>query len=120
MEKVTGRTADFLLRPDGSLVAGVSLVERTLTKLSGIQQMQIVQNEIERLQLKIVKGQGYDDATEQQLKSEFRQVFPESVAIEIMHVDKLAQERSDKYRFAISKIERPAWAVDQSDKSGTP
>jgi hypothetical protein len=37
-----------------------------------------------------------------------------------MHVDKLSQERSGKYRFAISKVERPAWAVDRSHESGQP
>ncbi|MBL8254324.1 MAG: phenylacetate--CoA ligase family protein, partial [Candidatus Competibacter sp.] len=31
MERIVGRQADFLKRPDGSMVAGVSLVERTLT-----------------------------------------------------------------------------------------
>lgn len=34
MERVTGRRADFLKRHDGSLVAGVSLVERTLSSNS--------------------------------------------------------------------------------------
>ena len=112
MDKVIGRTADFLLRPDGSLVAGVSLVERTLTKLPGIEQMQILQEELDRLQLKVVPGDRYDQQTEQQLIAEFREVFPESVKIEVVRMDKLSQERSGKYRFAISKIERPAWAVE--------
>jgi len=33
MERVTGRVADYLKRRDGSMVAGVSLVERTLTAI---------------------------------------------------------------------------------------
>ncbi len=44
MERVTGRVADYLKRRDGSLVAGVSLVERTLTAIPGIEQLQIVQS----------------------------------------------------------------------------
>ena len=43
MERVTGRVADYLKRRDGSLVAGVSLVERTLTAIPGIEQLQVVQ-----------------------------------------------------------------------------
>ncbi len=36
MEKVVGRVADFLIRRDGSLVQGVSLVEKTLTAVDGV------------------------------------------------------------------------------------
>ena len=48
MEHVTGRVADFLVKPDGSKVAGVSLIENTLTHFAGIVQMQIVQNALDR------------------------------------------------------------------------
>src|SRR5207253_7378470 len=37
MERVTGRVADYLKRRDGSMVAGVSLVERTLTAIPGLE-----------------------------------------------------------------------------------
>src|SRR6185369_2132777 len=55
MRSVVGRTADFLLRRDRSRVAGVSLVERTLTAFAGIGQMQIVQDSIDQLTLNIVR-----------------------------------------------------------------
>ncbi len=40
LRKIVGRTADFLKRADGGLVAGVSLVELTLTAIEGIAQLQ--------------------------------------------------------------------------------
>src|SRR6185436_11340307 len=44
LRRVVGRIADFLKRRDGSRVAGISLIENTLTKIPGIDQMQIVQD----------------------------------------------------------------------------
>jgi phenylacetate-CoA ligase len=49
MERVTGRVADFLKKKDGTLVAGISLIERTLTKIPGLKQMQIVQERIDEI-----------------------------------------------------------------------
>ena len=56
MERLTGRVADYLKRRDGSMVAGVSLVERTLTAIPGIEQLQIVQPAIDQIVLNVVRA----------------------------------------------------------------
>jgi phenylacetate-CoA ligase len=104
MERVTGRRADFLKRPDGSLVAGVSLVERTLTAIPGIEQMQLVQDEIRRVCARVVKDSHFDAVTEHKLRNELQTVFGEGVTIEIQYAPTLDQTRSGKYRFAICNI----------------
>jgi phenylacetate-CoA ligase len=104
MERVTGRQADFLKRPDGSLVAGVSLVERTLTAIPGIEQMQIVQDELHRLQLKVVPDPGFDATAEQRLRDEFGLVFGPAVTIDVVRVESLDRTRAGKYRFAVCNV----------------
>lgn len=101
MEKVAGRVADFLVRKDGSLVAGVSLVERTLTAITGIQQMQIVQADINDITLNIVTNEHYDENSKKMLVEEFRAVFGKDLILQINSVDNIPQERSGKYRFSI-------------------
>lgn len=106
MEKVVGRTADFLIRKDGSLVAGVSLIERFLTNVSGIHQMQIIQDNRESLLIKIVKGEDFsDNSTINILQKEFKKVFP-CIAMVVEFVQKIQQEASGKYRFTICNIEQ--------------
>jgi len=104
MERVTGRQADFLKRPDGSMVAGVSLVERTLTAIPGIEQMQLVQSELHRVAVKLVKGKQFDEKSEDALRREFRSVFGDAVAIEIQYVPLLDQTGAGKYRFSICNV----------------
>ena len=104
MERVTGRQADFLKRLDGSMVAGVSLVERTLTAIPGIEQMQLVQNELQHLCVNMVKDRGFDRAAEERLRNELRTVFGAGVTVEIREVSGLDQTRSGKYRFAICNV----------------
>lgn len=104
MERITGRQADFLKRPDGSMVAGVSLVERTLTAIPGIEQMQLVQDELNHICAKVVKDYQYSETSEQTLHNELQTVFGKDVAIEIKHVFALDQTRAGKYRFAICNV----------------
>jgi len=104
MEGLTGRSADFLRRRDGALVAGVSLVEKTLTAIEGIDQLQIVQSALDRFQLNVVPTSAYGEPAERQLRDVLRGVFGADVHIDIAKVERLSQERNSKYRFAICKV----------------
>lgn len=104
MERVEGRVADFLIAPNGSRVAGVSLVERTLTKIAGIEQMQLVQEERNALIVNRVKGSGFSPATDNALREEFMVVFGAEMRVDIRDVEKVPQEASGKYRFSICRI----------------
>ncbi len=105
MEHVSGRVADFLLRKDGSQVAGISLIENTLTYFAGIDQMQIVQNTIDQFDLMIVKGKNFSDGTASELKKYFRSQFGDEIDVEIKFVDLLRAEKNGKFRFSIRKID---------------
>lgn len=104
LEKLEGRVADFLKKADGGQVAGVSLVERTLTKIPGIEQMQLVQEQLHEIIINRVKGAEYTPATDRDLLIEFSQVFGNDVIITINDVEKIPQEKSGKYRFSICKL----------------
>lgn len=104
LERLEGRVADFLKKPDGGQVAGVSLVERTLTKIPGIEQMQLVQEQLNEIIINRVKGPEFTSATDNLLLTEFNQVFGPDVTLVIHDVDKIPQEKSGKYRFSICKV----------------
>lgn len=104
MEALTGRSADFLRRRDGSMVAGISLVEKTLTAIEGIEQLQIIQNRLDEFVLNVVPGARYDEESERELRQVMHDVFGSDSRIEVAKVERLSQERNSKYRFSICKI----------------
>lgn len=104
MEKVLGRTADFLVKNDGSRVAGISLIERLLTNNPGIYQMQVVQSALDRFEVMLVKSNVYDEEkTLKQLKHDFEAIFP-SALLSFHFVENIMPEASGKYRFSICRI----------------
>jgi phenylacetate-CoA ligase len=104
MERVIGRVADYLKRRDGSLVAGVSLVERTLTAIPGLEQLQVVQPSADEIVLNVVRAPDFSAGTEQSLLAEFRTVFGPGINVSARYLERIPQERSGKYRFSICRI----------------
>ena len=89
MERVLDRVADFLNKKDGSQVAGVSLVERTVTAIKWIGQMKIVQEKIDQLVLDVVRMDEYNAVSERALLSEFASVFGKEVTIHLNYMDNI-------------------------------
>jgi phenylacetate-CoA ligase len=85
----------------------VSLVERTLTRFPGVAQMQIVQENLDRIVLKVVKDTNWTDATTGMLVNEFKASVGAHNDIDIEFLASIPQERSGKFRFAISKVPNP-------------
>ncbi|HPF70040.1 MAG TPA: phenylacetate--CoA ligase family protein [Candidatus Krumholzibacteria bacterium] len=104
MEGLSGRLADFLVAADGAKVAGISLIENTLTKYPGIRQLQLVQERRLHVQANIVRGDEWNDETGRQLVARLQQALGENFGVDMVFVDAIPQESSGKYRFSICRI----------------
>lgn len=102
--KVYGRIADFLVKADGTRVAGVSLIENTLTSIPGIYQMQIIQEAVDQIIIRIVPGVRYCANTVSSLIAYFQDVFGHNSQVIIETINAIPSETSGKYRFSICKV----------------
>ena len=103
LERVIGREADCLVRSDGSLVAGVSLVERTLTAIPGIAQLQLEQvTREEVIAHAVLEATTSNDAVSALDFALSRDLGP-GIQINVRLVEALPQERNGKFRFAIRR-----------------
>lgn len=103
LERVIGRQADCLIRADGSLVAGVSLVERTLTAIEGIAQLQLEQTSRSEVIARYVPDNARGDFTSAQLRDAITRDLGSAISVTVVKLDRLPQERNGKYRFAIRR-----------------
>ncbi len=99
MESITGRTADFLVAEEGFRVAGISIIENSLTKIAGLRQMQIIQAKAGHLQVNIVAGKEYSADTGQELTTSLQEMMGAGMQIELNLVEAITQEKTGKYRF---------------------
>jgi phenylacetate-CoA ligase len=101
---VEGRVTDFILTPTGRYVSGAALTIKLIAEVPGIAQAQLVQENLESVRFRLVKGTGYSSATEEVLRSKARKLIGEEVQVSIEHVDEIPREPSGKYRFSISLV----------------
>lgn len=104
LKAVTGRVADFLVAADGSRVAGISLIENTLTRHPGIGQLQVVQEAVDHLCLNLVRADGWREEIADELTAFFREALGPALRVEIEFVDRIPREANGKYRFSICRV----------------
>lgn len=104
MESLMGRVADFLIKSDGTKIAGVSLIENTLTKIPGIEQMQIIQEALGIFSIRLVPGPGFIQEKRNALTNYFENLFGTGTTIHLEIVNEIKPERSGKYRFSICNV----------------
>jgi phenylacetate-CoA ligase len=104
IKKLEGRVADFLMTPEKELVSGISLTDHFAGHIPGVAQMQIIQNELNKLELKIVKNDEYGEKTTEQISILIKDFFGDKMQYIIDLVDSISKESSGKYRFTICNL----------------
>ncbi len=104
LERVEGRDADYVVTPAGGLISGISLTENFALHITGAAQVQIVQEAVTFLRIRMVKGEDFADASHRQIEELVREMFGPAMRYEVEFVDAIPQEPSGKYRFCVSKV----------------
>ena len=106
IERVEGRDADYVLTPAGQLISGISLTENFALLVPGTAQMQIVQESLYELRIRLVPDDGFGPEGRDRIGALVHETFGPQVRYDVELVDAIPQEPSGKYRFCISKVAR--------------
>jgi phenylacetate-CoA ligase len=104
IEKVEGRDADYVVTPAGTLISGISLTENFAVLIKGAAQVQIIQETVTHLRVRMVRDPIFDAESEQQVKQLVLDTFGPTMRYDLEFVDLIPQEPSGKYRFCVSKV----------------
>jgi phenylacetate-CoA ligase len=105
MKMAAGRVTDFLVTPDRRIISGASLTIYLIANTPGVAQAQLIQEKIDEIRFRIVKGEGFGEKSLEYLEEEFPKFFGSLVKYQIEFVDQIPLESSGKYRFSISKVD---------------
>jgi phenylacetate-CoA ligase len=100
---VQGRTTDFVVAADGTVMHGLALIY-VLRDLPGIEAFRIVQESLTRTRIALVPGPGFDPATEEAIRRGVRARLGEGVSVEIERVREIPAEPSGKFRYVQSRV----------------
>lgn len=104
MNIVEGRVTEFITIPEGKTISGVALATYVITNVEGIRQAKLIQEEINRLEVIIVKGKNYTENSKNMLIQKLRSFVGDEMQIDLNFKDIIPKEISGKHRFSISRI----------------
>jgi len=103
LEKLEGRSTDFVVAEDGTVMHGLALIY-VLREISEISQFRIVQESIYKTCAEVVVREGYDQSTESRIVDGLRSRLGRNVTVEVIKKDSLDRESSGKFRYVKSKV----------------
>jgi phenylacetate-CoA ligase len=104
LKEIQGRTTDFVVAADGTVMHGLALVY-VLRDLPEVRQFKIVQESLTRLHVLLVTDAPLASALEREIAVKMKARLGSSVDVHIERVAEIAPERSGKYRYVVSRVD---------------
>jgi phenylacetate-CoA ligase len=103
--EVDGRIEDYVLTPDGRLVGRM---DHAFKEQLDVAEAQIVQNDKESIELMIVPGATYSEASQRSVLRSIRSRLGNDIQVRIQLVSSIPREPNGKFRAVKSKVGRNA------------
>jgi phenylacetate-CoA ligase len=103
LTRVDGRVLDAIRTPSGHVLPG-EFFPHMLKDVPGVQRFQLVQRQLDRLDLAIVRGADFDEASLAYIRREVVKVLGDSVELDCRFVDDIPLTPSGKLRVTVSEL----------------
>jgi len=104
LKEVMGRTTDVLFTPEGKNIHGWFFLYIFWDYGKGIKEYQVVQETLEKIVVKIVPEEGFDERQLDRIREVVAKRSP-GWDIEFKYVDAIDRTRAGKYKFIINELE---------------
>lgn len=103
-EEVQGRTTDFIVAADGTVMHGLALIY-VLREIAGISSFKIIQESLHDTRVLLVTNASFRPSDLDNIRINFRKRLGGQVRIDIELVSVIPPERSGKYRHVVSHVQ---------------
>jgi phenylacetate-CoA ligase len=100
----TGRAVDYVVLRDGREVSPYTVMT-PVEALAGVSQFEILQEEIDRVLVRVVPSPSWEEMTRDLIHRSMNEILP-GVRIEVSLVDRIEQQSTGKYRIVQSRVVR--------------
>ncbi|MDA8092639.1 MAG: AMP-binding protein [Betaproteobacteria bacterium] len=109
LEKIEGRTTDFIVAADGTVIHGLALIY-TVRALPGVKAFKIVQEDVEHVRVLLMAERDFAwGPGREAIVRDFQRRLGPATRVEVEPVDALPAERSGKYRYVVSHVAACKW-----------
>ena len=114
VEKIDGRIESYILTPDGRQLGRLDFLFKKTVR---IEEVQLVQNAVSSVTVKIVRSPGYCPADEKSLLGNLTRYLGDQITIKLAYVEHIPRGRNGKFRQIISHVFRDRYRYSQKINS---
>ena len=103
MDDIATKNESIVTLPDGRLISP-SVFTHPFKPMHNIIESQIIQEELDKLRVKVVKNNHYSNDDEMKLVAAFNERLGDQIKIQIEYVDSIPKTKSGKFKWVISNI----------------
>ncbi|GAA6184331.1 AMP-binding protein [Aliiglaciecola sp. NS0011-25] len=104
LESIEGRSTDFVVAADGTILHGLSLIY-ILRDIKSVEAFKIVQESMQHTHVQVVSKNGeVDEQTQNIIITGIQARLGAEVSVTVEPLTEIAPEKSGKYRYVISKV----------------
>ncbi len=108
---IDGRIESYILTPDGRQLGRLDFLFKTS---SGIDEAQLIQDDISEVIVRVVKNSSYTNRDEQQLLNDMKKYLGEAIKIKIEYLSAIPRMPNGKFRQIVSSIFRDKYSLKKS------
>lgn len=100
---IEGRNGDYVITPEGAHIMRFGYIFK---ETSSIKECQIVQNELNKLTVRIVRRSDYKLSNENSIRKAVKEWISPSIGVDFEYVDEIPRTKSGKFKAVVSNIKR--------------
>jgi phenylacetate-CoA ligase len=104
LEEIQGRTTDFVVAADGTIVHGLAVVY-PIRDIPGIDAFKVIQHSREQITVQIVPGAGCKSDVEINITDGIKARLGQNVNVTIERLADIPRENSGKFRYIVSHVQ---------------
>jgi len=101
--EVMGRTTDFIVRSDGTIMHALAVIY-VLRTIDGIEEFKFIQHTVNNVEILVVANNRWKNEAKAAITQGIQARLGDNVQVEIRLVDVIAPEASGKYRYVVSHV----------------
>jgi phenylacetate-CoA ligase len=105
LSPIETRCEDYVVTPKGRYVSPPAFT-LAIRSVAGIEKSQIIQTDRQRLNIKIVRNELYNQKSANQIIRDMKKIVGKEMNVSIEIVDDIPRQKNGKYRFVISDISK--------------
>ena len=100
---IEGRNGDYVITPEGAHVMRFGYIFK---QTSSIKECQVVQNELDKIVIRIVKRDDYNNSNENLIRQAVKEWISPTIGVDFEYVDEIPRTKSGKFKAVVSNLKK--------------